>query len=119
MSVNTMCFSCAKYGESCKGTESRVWTGCAMREYKYTAPERKRKRIVRYRLEVNFLSKDYENSALETSSPIYTLEEGRREYEKAIKQFCVDDPTIPARVHFWKYRWNGNELNPLTIAKNY
>ena len=79
-----------------------------------------RKRQVRYRVEVNYLSKDYEDAALEISSPIYTKADGWKEYRKSIKKFCVDDKTKPARVWFWKYNYDANgKPDPVTIAKNY
>lgn len=74
---------------------------------------------VRYRLEVDYLSHYYENKAIEISSPIYTLADGMKKYKKAIKEFCVDNKAIPARVHLWKYQYVDNRLEPLTIAKNY
>lgn len=78
------------------------------------------KRKVRYRLEVNYYAKSYENKELSTSSPIYTLKEGWNEYRKALKDFCVDEKDTPARVHFWKYNFSENgDLQPITIAKNF
>ena len=74
---------------------------------------------VKYRLDVNYLSKEYDDSALETSSPIYSLDEGLAEYEKAITEKCVDNSEIAARVHLWKYAYKGNKLAPITIRKNY
>ena len=77
-------------------------------------------RRVLYRLEVNYLSRDYDDRVLETSSPIYNKKEGWKEYKKAILEKCVDDESAAARVHFWKYCWDENgKCNPLTIAKNY
>lgn len=82
-------------------------------------------RKLRYRLEVNYYSKDYDNRCCETSSPIYTLADGWKEYKKAIKEKCIDNPGLPARVHLWKYDldafgsdgwYHGDEL---TIARNY
>lgn len=78
------------------------------------------KRRVLYRLEVNYLSRDYDASALETSSPIYNKKEGWREYRRALLEKCADDKTAPARVHFWKYNYDPDgRLVPVTIAKNY
>lgn len=76
---------------------------------------------VKYRLEVNYYSKDYDDRCCETSSPIYTFEQGLEEYAAEIKRDCkcFDDETIPARVHLWKYNYSGDELDPITIAKNY
>ena len=75
---------------------------------------------VKYRLEENFLSRDYEDSALETSSPIYSLEEGLRKYEEAIKEFCVDDKSVPVRCILWKYRYKKDGTpNHVIIKANY
>ena len=74
---------------------------------------------VKYRLEVDYLSREYDDSALETSSPIYTLDEGIAKYEEATQEKCVDDPSKAARVHLWKYAYKGNKLAPITIRKNY
>lgn len=60
-----------------------------------------------YRLNINYLSVDYEDRALETSSPIKSLKEGFAEYTKAIMlEKCVDVPDLPARVDLTKYTWN-------------
>lgn len=81
------------------------------------------KRDVRYRLDIDYYTKEYDDRCLEISSPIYTKKEGWSEYRKAIKENCIDDKSKPARVHFWKYGWTGepwkSELNIITIAKNY
>ena len=78
------------------------------------------KRRVLYRLEINYLSRDYDDSALETSSPIYSKKEGWKEYRRALLEKCADDKTAPARVHFWKYNYSeSGEFCPITIAKNY
>lgn len=78
---------------------------------------------VKYRLEVNYYSRDYEHKCCETSAPVYNLEDGIKEYLKEIQERCIDDKTKPARVHLWEYTWSGepwaSELIPATIAKNY
>jgi hypothetical protein len=78
-----------------------------------------KRREVKYRVEVDYLSKDYEEAALSTSSPIYNLKDGWKAYKEAIKEFCVDDKSVPARVHFWKYNYVNHAFCPITIAKNY
>lgn len=79
-----------------------------------------RKRTIKYRLEVNYLSHDYEDCALETSSPIYNKREGMKAYMDALKQKSVDDPEKPVRVWFWEYAWDKDgRCAPITIAKNY
>lgn len=75
---------------------------------------------VRYRLDVDYMSKYYDNSACFTSEPIYTKKEGLKKYMQAKNKTCIDDPKKPARVHLWKYNYNdADELEPITIARNY
>lgn len=76
-------------------------------------------RKVKYRLEIDYLSKEYDDAAVMTSSPIYTLEQGKEEYERAVQEKCVDDASQNARVHLWEYRYVKGKLQPITIAKNY
>ena len=79
-----------------------------------------RRRQVRYRLEVDFYEKDYENKALYESSPIYTKRDGISKYKDAIKETCLDNPFHPVRAHLWKYCYAPNgALTPVTILKNY
>ena len=82
----------------------------------------KRKRTVKYRLEINYLSRDYEDRALCTSEPIYSLKEGWKKYRDALKEKCVDDKTKPCRVEFWKYGVIGSDgfyTDNITLAKNF
>ena len=76
---------------------------------------------VLYRLEIDYLSKEYNNRMLSTSEPIYNLKEGIQKYLKAIKEKCRDDKNVPARCHLWKYGpiINGMHIEGETIAKNY
>lgn len=78
---------------------------------------------IKYRLDIDYYSKDYDNKCCDTSSPIYTLSEGVNKYLEAIKETCIDDITKPARVHLWEYAWSGepwkSDLIQITIAKNY
>lgn len=78
-------------------------------------------RKVRYRLDVDYLSKDYSDRALETSCPIYTKKDGMKQYAEAIKHFCVDNDKIHCRCRLWKYGgWDdSNRAIQITIAKNY
>lgn len=78
-----------------------------------------RKREVKYRLEVDYYSKDYDDRMCSTSGPIYNLKDGWKQYRQAIKETCIDDKSRPARVWFWKYNYINGEFAPLTIAKNY
>jgi hypothetical protein len=77
------------------------------------------KPAVRYRLDIDYLSKNYDNWVMEVSSPIYDITEGTSKYLDAIKEKCIDNSEIPVRVHLWEYNWNGNKLDPITIMKNY
>lgn len=75
---------------------------------------------VKYRIEINYYSRDYKNKCCETSGPVYTLEQGLAQYEEAIKEPCIDKPNRPARVHLWEYAWDASgKLAPVTICKNY
>lgn len=76
---------------------------------------------VKYRLELNYLSVDRDDLALETSSPIYSLEEGFRKYFDAIdNERCSDNKEMPVRAHLWEYHYKKDgTFNPKTIAKNY
>lgn len=76
---------------------------------------------VKYRLEVDYLSKDYEDKALSCSSPIYSLEDGFRKYFEAIEnEKCSDDNEKPVRAHLWEYHYKKDgTFNPKTLAKNY
>ena len=64
---------------------------------------------VQYRLDVDYLSREYEDRMCETSSPIYTLEDGIAKYQTAITKKCIDDHAIAARVHLWKYHYTNGE----------
>ena len=77
-------------------------------------------RKVKYRLVENWYSRDYDDRALELSSPIYTLEEGLAKYEEAIKNMCADDKTVPVRCKLWKYRYRRDgSPNHILIKANY
>ena len=96
-------------------------------EQKPKGKEKMASKKVKYRLEINYFSKDYENAALETSSPIYDLESGFRAYFQAIdNEKCSDDKEKPVRAWLWEYRYKkdpasiyGKSLVKRTIAKNY
>lgn len=78
-------------------------------------------RKVKYRLEIDYLSKDYDDRALSTSSPIYTLEDGFRRYFDAIdNERCSDDKEKPVRAWLWEYHYTKDgKPNFKTLAKNY
>lgn len=75
----------------------------------------------KYRVDVNYLSRDYDTRALEISSPFCTLEAAFREYFSAIDgEKCVDDKEKPVRAHLWEYHYKKDgTFAPITIAKNY
>lgn len=75
-----------------------------------------------YRVNINYLSKDREDAALETSSPAKTLEDGLRQFIKAaMLEKCVDNEKIPARVALVEYNCKKGEryATPRTIVDNY
>ena len=76
---------------------------------------------VKYRVEVNYLSRDYEDRALEVSSPFCTLESAFRKYFSAIdSEKCVDDKEKPVRAHLWEYHYKKDGTPAFkTLAKNY
>lgn len=77
-----------------------------------------------YRINVNFLSKWYDNRALDVSHP------GGGDKEKAIQLYndeiaknekCVDNKEIPARIDITEYIYNKTTNNTTTkiLLKNY
>lgn len=76
-------------------------------------------RKFKYRLEIDYLSREYDDAAIGTSSPISSLEEGLARYAEAIKEKCVDNEETPARVHLWEYVRKGDRTTYKTIRKNY
>lgn len=72
------------------------------------------------RIEVNYvgLKKNKNKLAIETSSPIYSVEEGFIEYQKALTEKCVDCNKTP-NIHLWLYngKKTGNYMK--TLARNY
>lgn len=75
---------------------------------------------VKYRLEIDYYSRYYENKCCESSLPVYELEKGLQLYEEATKEHCIDKPNTPVRVHLWEYAWDtSGKLAPVTICKNY
>ena len=53
---------------------------------------------VKYRLEVDYYSREYDDKMCEESAPIFSLTEGIEGYLKAIQKKCIDKPEIPATV---------------------
>lgn len=73
-----------------------------------------------YRVETNYLSKDYSDVALCTSTPCKDLETAIAEYDKSTKYFCSDKKTKHARCRIDKYVWEENTLiEKKTLIKNY
>lgn len=77
-----------------------------------------------YRVNTDFLSKDYENRACETSSPAGKEKEKAFElYEKVLAKnlFCVDDKTKKARVQLVEYIYSKklNRTRRNILAQNY
>lgn len=77
-------------------------------------------RKVRFRLDVDYFSREYEDKACIISTPIYTLEEGMKQYVQACAEYCIDNPEIPARAHLWEYHYGRDgSSNHKTVKKNY
>ena len=77
-------------------------------------------RKVLYRLDVDYLSREYDNRALLISSPIYNKRDGLKAYREALQKTCIDDPAKPVRVHLWRYSFDtAGKNHPVTIRKNF
>ena len=70
---------------------------------------------VKYRVNIDYLSKDYDDKALNTSAPYYDYENALCDYEKACNEFCADDKTKHVRVTIEKYTKDGLK----TIKRSY
>jgi hypothetical protein len=73
------------------------------------------------RLNVNYLSADRSDLALETSSPVKSLSEGLEMYTKTIMlEKCADNDAIPPRASLIKYVWDSVENKTVreTIVSN-
>lgn len=51
-----------------------------------------------FRVDVDYLSREYNDRMLSVSSPYRTEEEAVTAYESACKERCADAPSVPARV---------------------
>lgn len=75
-----------------------------------------------YRVNINYLSEDHEDAALETSSPAKTIQDGYKQFiQAAMLSKCVDNEKIPARVALIEYKLKKGEstATPTTIIDNY
>lgn len=75
-----------------------------------------------WRVNIDFLSKDYDDRMLSISDPYETEQEARQEYEKAINEYkCCDAPEKPARCMLEHYVWpSPNEYaKRIILEKNY
>ena len=75
-----------------------------------------------WRVDINYLSKDYDDSALETSTPFNSLWRAERYYEELCEEDhrCVDDKTKPARIKLTHYMWkDGKTGESELIRANY
>lgn len=74
-----------------------------------------------YRVNIDYLSREYDDRMLSTSSPYRARQDAENAYTDAITNFCVDDPARPARVSLTSttfpgpYEWGITE----TIKQNY
>lgn len=77
-----------------------------------------------YRINIDYLSKEYDNKALEISNPCGdNKEKAIKEYKKEIakKSKCVDNNKILARVDLTEYIYNNTTKETTTniLMKNY
>ena len=77
-----------------------------------------------YRVNTDFLSKDYDTIAREISTPAGDEKENAIElYEKELakNQFCIDDKTKKARIQLVEYIYSEklNRTRQNIIAQNY
>ena len=73
-----------------------------------------------WRVDVSYLSKEYDDSVLETSTPFGSLYSAEREYQNIIEsgEMCVDDKTKPVRVKLLHYVWcDGMKCNAVELVK--
>ena len=62
-----------------------------------------------WRVEVNYLSKDYEDSAMETSTAFQSLWRAERYYDEMCDEYCFDDKRKHARVKLVHYVWKDSK----------
>ena len=62
-----------------------------------------------WRVEVNYLSKDYEDSAMEISTAFQSLWRAERYYDEMCEEYCVDDKRKHARVKLVHYVWKDSK----------
>jgi len=65
---------------------------------------------LKYRVEVNYLTREYEDSVLLTSSPHYSFETALEEIANSVDKRCSDDSSVGAEVTLLKYTSNGTKL---------
>lgn len=72
-----------------------------------------------WRVNVNWLSKDYPDSALETSRPFNSAWEAERYYEEKVQsgERCVDDKTKPIRVRLEHYTWKDGKTGECKLLR--
>ena len=80
--------------------------------------------MIWYRININYLSKDYDNKALEISEPCGNNENmAIKKYfdEIAKNKKCIDNEQVATRVDLTKYIYNKNtnETKAIIINKNY
>lgn len=72
-------------------------------------------RIVLYRFDIDYYSKEYDNKACSTSTPIYNRYQGIKAYNQSITEKCIDDNNINARCCLYSQR----TLKPLICNYNW
>ena len=62
---------------------------------------------ITHRVEINYLSKEYDDKALFTSSPYRDITEAVTAYNEALALKCVDKKNKPVRVDLLEYKSDG------------
>lgn len=65
---------------------------------------------LKYRVEVNYFTRDYDDRILLTSSPHYSLETALEEIVNSVDKRCVDDSSVGAEITLLKYTNKGTKL---------
>ena len=78
--------------------------------------------MIWYRLNINYLSREYDNKAMEISEPLGNNEEiaTQKYFEKlAENEKCLDNDLMPARIDLTKYVYDNDTTTSIILYKNY
>lgn len=74
-----------------------------------------------YRVEVDYYSVDYDDRMCSTSTPFMKKEDAEKAYKEACSEYCIDNPSMPARVTLVKTVWKDSHSYGVTspIKRNW